>query len=56
MRQYLFIFLLSLLFNFPSQADHQNEPYAFNKHHKYKIDKSENYHKFDFDLQDNESF
>ena len=54
MRQYLFIFLLSLLFNFPSQADHQNEPYAFNKHHKYKIDKSENYHKFDFDLQDND--
>ena len=54
MRQYLFIFLLSLLFNFPSQADHQNEPYAFNKMHKYKIDKSENYHKFDFDLQDND--
>jgi CubicO group peptidase (beta-lactamase class C family) len=54
MRQYLFIFLLSLLFNFPSQADHQNEPYAFNKMHKYKIDKSENYHKFDYDLQDND--
>src|SRR5210317_206 len=54
MRQYLFIFLLSLLFNFHSQADHQNEPYAFNIMHKYKIDKSENYHKFDFDLQDNE--
>jgi len=33
---------------------HQNEPYAFNKHHKYKIDKSENYYKFDYDLQDNE--
>jgi len=54
MRQYLIILLLSLLFNFPSQADHQNESYAFNKMHKYKIDKSENYHKFDFDLQDNE--
>ncbi|MDC0558684.1 hypothetical protein OAO20_04385 [Candidatus Pelagibacter ubique] len=54
MRQYLIILLLTFLFNFPSQADHQNEPYAFNKHHKYKIDKSENYHKFDFDLQDND--
>ena len=54
MKKNLLIFLLSLLFNFPSQADHQNEPYAFNKMHKYKIDKSENYHKFDFDLQDNE--
>ena len=54
MRQYLIILLLSLLFNFPSQADHQNESYAFNKMHKYKIDKSENYHKFDFDLQDND--
>ena len=54
MRQYLLIFLLTFLFNFPSQADHQNEPYAFNKMHKYKIDKSENYHKFDYDLQDNE--
>src|SRR6056300_1896953 len=54
MRQYLIILLLSLLFNFPSQADHQNESYAFNKMHKYKIDKSENYHKFDYDLQDNE--
>ena len=54
MKKYLFIFLLSLLFNFPSQADHQNETYAFNKMHKYKIDKSENYHKFDYDLQDND--
>ena len=54
MRQYLIILLLTFLFNFPSQADHQNEPYAFNKMHKYKIDKSENYHKFDFDLQDND--
>ena len=54
MRQYLIILLLTFLFNFPSQADHQNESYAFNKMHKYKIDKSENYHKFDFDLQDNE--
>ena len=54
MRQYLIILLLSFLLNFSSQAHHQNEPYAFNKHHKYKIDKSENYHKFDFDLQDND--
>jgi len=35
-------------------ADHQNEPFAFHKIHKYKIGKSENYHKFDFDLQDND--
>jgi len=54
MRQYLIILLLTFLFNFPSQADHQNESYEFNKRHKYKIDKSENYHKFDFDLQDND--
>jgi len=54
MRKYLLIFILNLLFNFSSQADHQNEPYAFNKMHKYKIDKSENYHKFDYDLQDND--
>src|SRR5210317_1898912 len=47
----LFTFLLSIGVVF---ADHQNEPYAFNKLHKYKIDKSENYHKFDFDLQDND--
>ena len=33
---------------------HQNEPYAFNEFHKYKIDKSKNYYKFDYDLQDNE--
>ena len=54
MKKNLLIFLLSLLFNFPSQADHQNQSYEFNKNHRYKIDKSENYHKFDFDLQDNE--
>ena len=54
MKKYLLIFLLSLLFNFSTQADHQNEPYAFNKHHKYKIDKSENHYKFDYDLQNNE--
>ena len=53
-KKYLLIFLLSLLFNFSTQADHQNEPYAFNKHHKYKIDKSENHYKFDYDLQNNE--
>ena len=35
-------------------ADHYNEDFGFHKHHKYKIDKSENYHKFDFDLQKNE--
>ena len=54
MKKYLLIFLLSLLFNFSTQADHQNEPYAFNKMWKYKIDKSENHYKFDYDLQDNE--
>jgi len=54
MRQYLIILLLSFLLNFSSQAHHQNEPYAFNEFHKYKIDKSKNYYKFDYDLQDNE--
>ena len=54
MKKYLLIFLLSLLFNFSTQADHQNEPYAFNKMWKYKIDKSENHYKFDYDLQNNE--
>jgi len=47
----LFTFLLSIGVVF---ADHYNEDFAFHKHHKYKIDKSENYHKFDFDLQNNE--
>ena len=47
----IFTFLLSIGVAF---AHHQNERYSFNKHHKYKIDKSENYHKFDFDLQDND--
>ena len=54
MKKYLLIFLLSFLFNFSTQADHQNEPYSFNKHHKYKINKSENHYKFEFDLQNNE--
>ena len=54
MKKYLLILLLTFLFNFPCQADHQNEPFAFDKIHKYKIGKSENYHKFDFDLQDND--
>ena len=54
MIKYFFIFLLIISVNFSTKAEHQNEPYAFNKMHKYKIDKSENYHKFDFDLQDNE--
>ena len=54
MKKYLLILLLTFLFNFPWQADHQNEPFGFDKIHKYKIGKSENYHKFDFDLQDND--
>ena len=54
MIKYFFIFLLIISVNFSTKADHQNEPYAFNKMHKYKINKSENYHKFDFDLQDND--
>ena len=54
MIKYLLIFLLIISVNFSTKADHQNEPYAFNKMHKYKIDKSENYHKFDYDLQNND--
>jgi len=56
MKKYLLIFLLSLLFNFSTQADHRNERYCFDCMHKYKIgDKTnENYHVFESDLQDNE--
>jgi hypothetical protein len=50
MRQYLFILLLSLLFNFPSQADHQYEEYSFNAFHKYEIKGSDNYYQFNSDL------
>src|SRR5210317_886205 len=50
MRQYLFIFLLSLLFNFPSQADHQYEEYSFHAFHKYEIKGSDNYYQFNSDL------
>ena len=47
----LFTFLFSINVSF---ANHANEPFAFDRMHKYKIEKSENYHKFDFDLQDND--
>jgi hypothetical protein len=50
MRQYLFIFLLSLLFNFPSQADHQYEEYSFHAFHKYETKGSDNYYQFNSDL------
>src|SRR6056300_1717885 len=50
MRQYLFILLLSLLFNFPSQADHQYEEYSFSEFHKYEIKGSDNYYQFNSDL------
>ena len=50
MRQYLFILLLSLLFNFPSQADHQYEEYSLNEFHKYEIKGSDNYYQFNSDL------
>ena len=37
-------------------ADHANEPYCFDCMHKYKIGdkKNENFHKFEFNLQDND--
>ena len=54
MKKYLISILFSFLFILSSLADHQNEPFVFDKIHKYKIGKSENYHKFDFDLQDND--
>src|SRR6056300_752920 len=50
MRQYLFILLLSLLFNFPSQADHQYEEYSFHAFHKYETKGSDNYYQFNSDL------
>lgn len=46
----MILFLIAL----PIRADHQNEPYAFNKMYKYKIKKSENYHTFETDLVEDE--
>ena len=50
MRKYLLIFILSLLFNFSSQADHQYEEYSFSEFHKYEIKGSDNYYQFNSDL------
>ena len=50
MRIYLLIFILSLLFNFSSQADHQYEEYSFMAFHKYEIKGSDNYYQFNSDL------
>ena len=50
MRKYLLIFILSLLFNFSSQADHQYEEYSFSVFHKYEIKGSNNYYQFNSDL------
>jgi len=50
MRKYLLIFILSLLFNFSSQADHQYEEYSFNAFWKYEIKGSDKYYKFNSDL------
>jgi len=50
MRIYLLIFILSLLFNFSSQADHQYEEYSFNAFWKYEIKGSDKYYKFNSDL------
>ena len=53
MKKYLVLISFSFLIIFSSLAEHQNEPYSFNRMWKYKINKSENYHKFEFDLQNN---
>jgi hypothetical protein len=50
MRECLLIFILSLLFNFSSQADHQYEEYSFSAFHKYEIKGSDNYYQFNSDL------
>jgi len=50
MRKYLVIFILSLFFNFSSQADHQYEEYSFHAFHKYETKGSNNYYQFNSDL------
>ena len=50
MRKYLVIFILSLFFNFSSQADHQYEEYSFHAFHKYETKGSDNYYQFNSDL------
>ena len=46
----LFTFLFSINVSF---ANHANEPFAFDRMHKYKIEKSENYHQFETYLENN---
>ena len=50
MKIYLVIFILSLFFNFSSQADHQYEEYSFHAFHKYETKGSDNYYQFNSDL------
>ena len=50
MKKYLVIFILSLFFNFSSQADHQYEEYSFHAFHKYETKGSDNYYQFNSDL------
>ena len=52
MRKYLLIFILNLLFNFSSQADHQIISYDFNKWYRDEVKGSESYLKFKFNLRD----
>ena len=50
MKKHLVIFILSLFFNFSSQADHQYEEYSFHAFHKYETKGSDNYYQFNSDL------
>ena len=50
MKKYLVIFILSLFFNFSSQADHQYEEYSFHAFHKYETKGSDDYYQFNSDL------
>ena len=50
MKKYLVIFILSLFFNFSSQADYQYEEYSFHAFHKYETKGSDNYYQFNSDL------
>ena len=51
----LLLFLLSFFFNFPIQAEHQNEPYEPHGWGKFQVEGSNNYYKFEYELIEDKS-
>ena len=51
----LLLFLLSFFFNFPIQAEHQNEPYEPHGWGKFQVEGSNNYYKFESELIEDKS-